>query len=64
LWQGGTGAEARLWAEVHLGFTALAAIGVLRRLLAGNWPAMVWSVFGIFGLSALIWLGALARDPR
>jgi hypothetical protein len=62
VWRRSARAEARLLVEMHLGFAVLAGIGMLRHLLAGGWPVMVWMVFGVFGLFALIWLGVLVRE--
>lgn len=54
--------EPRLWVEVHLAFTALAGIGVLRHLVAGRYPVIVWVVFGVLALFALAWLAALVGE--
>ena len=65
VWRRSTKAEARLFVEVQLGFAALAAIGVLRHLVVGGqWLAIVWIVFGGFGLFALIWLGVLVGERQ
>jgi hypothetical protein len=64
VWRRSTKAEARLFVEVQLGFAVLAAIGVLRHLVTGWWPAIVWIVFGGFGLFALIWLGVLVGERQ
>jgi hypothetical protein len=55
LWRGGTPAETRLWVEFGLAFDGLAAIGVLRHLVVGRWPAMVWILFVVLALFALVW---------
>jgi hypothetical protein len=57
-------AEATLWVEVHLTFTALAAIGLLRHLVAGGFPVIVWVVFALFTVFALIWLAALVGERQ
>jgi hypothetical protein len=53
--RGGTPAENRLWVEFGLAFDTLAAIGVLRHLLVGWWPAMVWILFAVLAVFALVW---------
>jgi hypothetical protein len=55
----GDQAEASLWVEVHLAFTALAGVGVLRHLVAGRFPAIVWITFGLLAVFAVVWLVAL-----
>jgi hypothetical protein len=76
VWRSSAKAEARLLAEVHLGFAALTGGAVLRhllaaalaegaelsRLFAGGWPVMMWTVFGVFGLFALMWLWVLVKE--
>jgi hypothetical protein len=56
--------EVRLWVEVHLGFTALAGVGVLWHLVDGGWPVIVWILFGVLALFALLWLGVLIEEGR
>jgi hypothetical protein len=76
VWRSSAKAEARLLVEVHLGFAALAGGAMLRhllaaalaggatlsRLFAGGWPVTMWTVFGIFGLFALMWLWVLVKE--
>lgn len=64
VWRGGAQAETRLWVEVHLGFTALAAIGVLRHLVVARWPLIVWLLFVVFVAFAIIWLLVLLKDRQ
>lgn len=64
VWRGVARAETRWWVEVQLGFAALAGAGVLRHLLVGHWPAMVWILFGVLVLFALTWLGVLVGEWR
>jgi hypothetical protein len=63
LWRGGAQPAAKLWAEVHLGFSGLGAIGVLRHLVTGRWPVMPWLVFGVLGVFAVVWLWVLVTEP-
>ena len=76
VWRSSAKAEARLLVEIHLGFAVLAGGTVLRhllaaalaegatlgRLFAGGWPVMMWTVFGVFGLLALMWLWILVKE--
>ena len=76
VWQSSATAGARLLVEVHLGFAVLAGGAVLRhllaaalaggatlsRLFAGGWPVTMWTVFGVFGLLALMWLWVLVKE--
>jgi len=55
LWRGGSPAETRLWVEFGLAFDGLAAIGVLRHVLFGWWPAMVWILFAVLAVAAIVW---------
>lgn len=55
LWRAGGPAEKWLWVEFGFVFDALAAIGVLRHLLVGRWPAMVWILFAALVLFAILW---------
>jgi hypothetical protein len=64
VWRRFAAAEARLFVELQLVFSALAAIGVLRHLMYGHWPAMVWIVFAGFALFALIWLSVLLAERQ
>jgi hypothetical protein len=64
VWRGGGKAEAGLWAQVHLAFTALAAVGVLRHLVAGHWPVIVWILFAVLAVFALLWLAALLGERQ
>jgi len=76
VWRSSATAGARLLVEIHLGFAALTAAAVLRhllaatlaegaelsRLFAGGWPVTMWTVFGVFGLIALMWLWVLVKE--
>ncbi len=76
VWRSSATAGARLLVEVHLGFAALAGVAVLRhllaatlaegaelsRLFAGGWPMTMWTVFGVLGLFALMWLWVLVKE--
>ena len=55
VWRGGSPAETRLWVEFGLVFDTLAAIGVLRHLVTGWWPAMVWILFAVLAVAAVAW---------
>lgn len=47
--------------EIELVFTSLACAGLLRHILFGWWPLMVWILFGILVAFALAWGAALVR---
>ena len=55
LWRAGGPAEKWLWVEFGFVFDALAAIGVLRHLVTGWWPAMVWILFAVLAVAAIVW---------
>ncbi len=47
--------------QVHTVFHVLACAGLLRHLLIANYPAMVWTVFAVLAVFAVIWaIGLLA----
>lgn len=58
-WRGLTMSEVAVLVEVQLVFAALAGVGLLRHLLTGGWPAIVWILFAGFALFAVAWLLAL-----
>ena len=56
--------DITLLVEVQLAFSALGSIGVLRHLVTGGWPAMVWIVFGGLTLFTIAWVVTLLdRQP-
>lgn len=59
MWQASSQPQAKWLVEIQLGFTLLAAVGILRHLVEGGWPLMAWIIFGVFGLFALLWLAVL-----
>jgi hypothetical protein len=58
-WRGLTRSEVAVLVEVQLVFAVLAGVGLLRHLLTGGWPAMVWILFAGFVLFVVAWLVAL-----
>ena len=58
-WRALSWSEVHIFVEVQLAFAALAAVGLLRHLLEGRWPAMAWILFVVFVLFAVAWLVAL-----
>lgn len=58
-WRALSWSEVNIFVEVQLAFAALASVGLLRHLLTGGWPAMVWILLGVFVLFAIAWLVAL-----
>lgn len=63
-WRGLAGDEVAFFVEMHLGFTALGALGVLRHLVAARYPAVVWILFAVLVLFAIAWLVALLRKQQ
>ncbi|MDF1515402.1 MAG: hypothetical protein P1S60_16450 [Anaerolineae bacterium] len=61
MWRGGTEPEVKLLLEIELAFAGLAAIGVLRHLVVARWPFIVWLLFIVLAIFALIWLGVLLQ---
>lgn len=61
-WRSANRQVVMLVTEINLIFCALAALGVLRHLAGtAHYPAMVWTVFAILGVFAIVWLVALLR---
>lgn len=58
-WRQPDRSDITLLVEVQLAFSALGGIGVLRHLVSGGWPAMVWILFGALVLFAVAWAVAL-----
>ena len=60
-WSSFQGWRAREWAQVaplvqlEAVFTGLACVGLLRHLLFGRWPLMVWLLFAVFLAFAIAW---------
>ena len=50
--------QVRILVEAELVFCLLAAVGLLRHLLVGNYPWYVWMTFAIFAVFAILWLVA------
>ncbi len=50
--------------QIEAIFTTLAAIGILRHLLVGSWPFIVWLTFALFAIFAVAWIAALAMRNR
>lgn len=63
-WRAADQAETRILVELELAFTTLACVGLLRHLLFGRWPFVVWLLFAVFVLYALAWAMALFRRQR
>lgn len=56
------GAVVTLIAQTNAAFCTLAAIGVLRHLLTPTpYPLMVWAVFVVLAVLAVLWLVGLLR---
>jgi len=63
-WWGRSRREVTVLIEMQLGFAALSAVGLLRHLLTGQWPTMLWIPFAVFLLFAVAWLAALvSKQP-
>ena len=58
-WRQPAKSDITLLVEVQLAFSALGAISVLRHLVTGGWPAMVWVLFGVLALFAIAWVVTL-----
>ena len=58
-WRALSRREVAVLLEVQLGFATLGGVGLLRHLLLGRWPAMVWILFAAFLLFAVAWLAAV-----
>ncbi len=58
-WRRANQAEVRTLVELELAFTTLACVGLLRHLLFARWPFVVWLLFAVFALYALVWAAAL-----
>jgi hypothetical protein len=50
--------------ELEAVFTVLGSIGILRHLIAGPYPAIVWIIFLIFAAWAVVWVVFLLRQWR
>ena len=63
-WWGRNRREVTVLVEMQLGFAVLGAVGLLRHLLTGQWPTMLWIPFAVLLLFAVAWLAALvAKQP-
>ena len=63
-WRRANQAEVHTLVELELTFTVLACVGLLRHLLFGRWPFVVWLFFAVFAFYALAWAMALFRRQR
>ena len=63
-WRAHSWSEVDVFVEVQLAFAALASVGLLRHLVSGHWPAMVWIVLLVFVLFAVAWLVALLMSRQ
>jgi len=60
-WLASERAQVAILVEMEAAFTVLGCIGVLRHLLFGGYPAMVWIVFAILALFAIAWIASLLK---
>ena len=54
-------AQVALLIEAEAAFCVLASVGILRHILASNWPWYVWTMLVVFILFAVAWVWALFR---
>jgi hypothetical protein len=68
-WSSFRGARApegvqRVLVELEAVFCILCCVGLLRHLLFGWWPAMVWITFAVFASFAVAWAVLFLGDRR
>jgi len=60
-WRAADRTNVSILVQVDAIFCSLSAVGLLRHLLKGNWPPMVWILFAAFAVFALVWLFFLVK---
>jgi hypothetical protein len=60
-WRATDRAEVAILVEMEAVFTVLCSVGLLRHLVRGGFPFMVWAVFAIFFIFAIAWIVFLVR---
>jgi hypothetical protein len=60
-WQATERKQVQILVELEAVFTVLACIALLRHLLFGSWPLIVWLVFAVFVAFAVAWIVFLIR---
>ena len=60
-WRATEKAQVAILVEMEALFTVLGCIGLLRHLLKARYPAMVWIVFAVLGIFAILWTTSLLK---
>lgn len=60
-WQATEKLQVAILIELEAVFTVLVCVGLLRHLLVANWPLMVWLLFAVFVVWAIVWVFWLVR---
>ena len=60
-WRATERAEVAILVETEAVFTVLCCLGLLRHLVRGGYPFMVWAVLAIFLIFAIAWIVFLVR---
>jgi hypothetical protein len=69
-WTSFRGWRATEWSQIAIVvegeavFAVLACAGLLRHLLVGHWPLMVWGLFVLYLFFAVAWIAALVQHRR
>ncbi len=60
-WRATARAQVAVLLEMEAAFTVLGCVGLLRHLLIGRWPLIVWVVFVVLLAFAVAWIVFLVR---
>ncbi len=55
-WQASERLQVAMLVQLEAVFAVLVCVGLLRQLLVGNWPLMVWLLFAVFVVWAIVWV--------
>ena len=60
-WQATQRSQVSILVEMEAAFTGLASVALLRHLLTGHYPFLLWILFAVFLAWAVVWVYFLVR---
>ena len=63
-WRAADWSRVAYLVEMELVFTTLACVALLRHVIRGQWPFVVWALLAIFALFAVAWAFSLGRPGK
>jgi membrane protein DedA with SNARE-associated domain len=63
-WRAKERAQVTVSVEMEAIFCVLACLGLLRHLLKAHYPLIVWLVFVVLAIFAVVWIGFWIKKPK